>query len=68
MVVIGEKTGTIDSSLATLGNFYERKVSRRIDMFISFIEPVLTLIIGVVIMFIALSLITPLYSILRSMS
>jgi len=67
MVVVGEKTGTMDTTLATLADFYERKVDRKIDMLISMIEPVLTVIIGLVVIFIALSMITPLYSILRSM-
>jgi type IV pilus assembly protein PilC len=67
MVVVGEKTGAMDSTLATLADFYERKVDRRIDALISMIEPTLTVVIGVVVIFIALSMITPLYSILRSM-
>ncbi len=65
--MVGEKTGAMDSTLATLADFYERKVDRRIDILISMIEPILTVIIGVVVIFIALSMITPLYSILRSM-
>ena len=67
MVVVGEKTGTIDSTLATLANFYEQRVARRIDTLTSMIEPSLTVAIGLVVLFIALSMITPLYSILRSM-
>lgn len=67
MVVVGEKTGSMDSTLATLADFYTRKVDRRIDMLISMIEPALTVVIGVVVIFIALSMITPLYTILRSM-
>lgn len=67
MVVVGEKTGTMDTTLATLADFYEKKVDRRIDALISMIEPALTVVIGVVVIFIALSMITPLYSILRSM-
>jgi type IV pilus assembly protein PilC len=66
MVVVGEKSGAMDTTLTTLADFYERKVDRRIDILISMIEPILTLIIGVVVIFIALSMITPLYSILRS--
>jgi type IV pilus assembly protein PilC len=66
MVVVGEKTGTLDSTLATLADFYERRVNHRIDTLIAMIEPVLTLIVGLVVIFIALSMITPLYSILRS--
>jgi type IV pilus assembly protein PilC len=66
MVVVGEKTGTLDSTLATLADLYARRVDRKIDTLTSMIEPVLTLIVGLVVVFIALSMITPLYSILRS--
>ncbi|MHB8104641.1 MAG: type II secretion system F family protein [Dehalococcoidales bacterium] len=67
MAMVGEKTGTIDTTLGTLANFYEQEVDRKIDSLISMIEPTLTVIIGVVVIFIALSMITPLYSILKSM-
>lgn len=67
MVVVGEKTGSMDDTLATLADFYEKKIDRSIDNLISMIEPTLTLIVGAVVIFIALSMITPLYSILRSM-
>jgi type IV pilus assembly protein PilC len=67
MVVVGEKSGAMDATLDTLADFYEKKVNRRIDTIIAMIEPVLTVIVGLVVIFIALSMITPLYSILRSM-
>jgi type IV pilus assembly protein PilC len=67
MVVVGEKTGAMDTTLATLAEFYEKKVDRRIDALIAMIEPVLTVIVGLVVIFLALSMITPLYSILKSM-
>jgi len=67
MVVVGEKTGSMDSTLATLADYYEQRVDHRIEILTSMIEPILTLIIGIVVIFIALSMITPLYSILRSM-
>ena len=68
MVVVGEKTGTLDTTLATLADYYEQRVDRRIGTLISMIEPILTVAIGLVVVFIALSMITPLYSILRSMN
>jgi type IV pilus assembly protein PilC len=67
MVAVGEKTGTMDSTLATLGDYYEERVEQRINTLVSMIEPALTIVIGLVVAFIALSLITPLYSILRSL-
>jgi type IV pilus assembly protein PilC len=67
MMAVGEKTGAMDSTLATLADFYEKKVDRSVDMLITMIEPILTVMVGLVVVFIALSVITPLYSILRSM-
>ena len=67
MVVVGEKTGTLDSTLATIADFYEQKVDRRVSTLISMLEPILTVVIGLVVALIVLSIITPLYSILRSM-
>ncbi len=67
MIVVGEKTGNLDSTLATLADFYEQRVDQRIDTLISMIEPALTLGIGLVVAFIALSMITPMYSILQSL-
>jgi type IV pilus assembly protein PilC len=66
MVMVGEKTGTMDSTLATLAHYYEERVEQKINTLISIIEPLLTVVIGLVVAFLALSLITPLYSILRS--
>jgi len=66
MVAVGEKTGTMDTTLATLADYYEERVEQRINTLVAMIEPVLTVVIGLVVAFIALSLITPLYSILRS--
>jgi type II secretory pathway component PulF len=68
MVVVGEKTGALDNTLATLADYYEKKSDRTIDTLVSLIEPLLTLVVGAVVIFIALSMITPLYSILRSMN
>lgn len=67
MVVVGEKTGELDASLATLGDFYEERVDQKINSLIAMIEPVLTVAIGLMVVFIALSMITPLYTVLRSM-
>jgi type IV pilus assembly protein PilC len=67
MTAVGEKTGAMDNALATLADFYEKKIDRNIDFLISMIEPALTVLVGLAVLFIALSVITPLYTILRSM-
>ena len=67
MVVVGETTGNIDSTLATLADYYEQRVDQRISTLVSMIEPTLTIIIGLLLVFMALSIITPLYSIMGSL-
>lgn len=66
MITVGENTGTIDSALETMAAFYEGKVTRRLDALIAMIEPAMTAVIGAVVIFIALAMITPLYSVMRS--
>ena len=66
MVVVGEKTGNLESTLASLADFYEERVSQKIDTLTSMIEPALTVVIGLVVVFIALSMITPLFSLMGS--
>lgn len=67
MVIVGEKTGTLDSNLATMADFYEQRVDQRVHALISMIEPLLIVAVGLVVAFVAISMITPLYSILKSM-
>ena len=67
MIVMGEHTGTMDNTLATLADYYEKRVDQRVGILTSMLEPLVTVFVGLVVIFIALSMITPLYSVLRSM-
>jgi type IV pilus assembly protein PilC len=66
VIMVGEKTGVMDTTLGDLAVFYEREVDRKIDSLIAVFEPALIIIIGLVVLFLALSLISPMYSILGS--
>jgi type IV pilus assembly protein PilC len=68
MVVIGETTGTIDSTLATLADYYEQRVDQKVNALIGMIEPTLTIVIGLMIAFLATSIVMPMYSIMGSLS
>jgi type IV pilus assembly protein PilC len=68
MALVGEKTGTMDTTLATLADYYEQRVDRRIESLTGMLEPLLTFAVGLVIIFIALSIMTPLYSILKQIN
>jgi type IV pilus assembly protein PilC len=66
IVSVGEKTGAMDTSLGNLADFYEREVDRKIDSLIALIEPAMTIVVGLVVLFLATSLITPMYSVLQN--
>jgi type IV pilus assembly protein PilC len=67
MVVVGEATGTLDKTMATMAALYEQKVEQRVQALITMMEPALIVVVGIVVAFMAVSMITPLYSILKTM-
>lgn len=68
MVAVGEQTGTVDTVLATLADHYEAQADQRVQALISMIEPALTVVIGLGVAFLLISIVAPLYSILGSVS
>jgi type IV pilus assembly protein PilC len=67
MIAVGEQTGTLDSALDTLANYYEKQTNKKIQSLIALIEPSLTIAIGIGIAFVMYSMIIPIYSIMGSM-
>jgi type IV pilus assembly protein PilC len=67
MVEVGEETGTTDQILLTLAEFYEEEINNTTKNLSSIIEPVLMIIIGVVVGFFAISMLTPMYSLMEGM-
>ncbi|MBU0704952.1 MAG: type II secretion system F family protein [Chloroflexi bacterium] len=64
MVHVGEETGTLEENLATLASFYEEEVDRSTQLLASLVEPVLTIFIGGLVGFVAISMVMPMYSIM----
>lgn len=65
MVKVGEETGALSENLQTLARFYEEETDRAVTTLTSMIEPVLIVAIGGFIAFLAVSIISPMYSILK---
>lgn len=64
VVRIGEETGTLDEHLLTLAEFYEEEVDRSLDNLTSLLEPGMVIFVGVIVAFVAISVILPMYSLL----
>lgn len=67
MVAVGEKTGDLEGALESAADYYERSVDHRIGRLVSLIEPVMTIVVGLGVALIVMSLISPLYTVLRSL-
>ena len=66
MTAVGEKSGRLTSVLLHIAQYYEREIDARLKALASIIEPVMIVVLGIVVGFIALSIFTPLYSIYDS--
>ena len=63
MVAVGEKTGTLDSSLMNVVEFYQRDVDQNLDSFIKLLEPIFIILLGGVVAGLMIAVLMPLYSI-----
>ncbi|MEK7169611.1 MAG: type II secretion system F family protein [Patescibacteria group bacterium] len=61
LVAISERAGHIEEVLGTLSDFYMSEIDSSLKTLVSFLEPVMLLIIGFIIGMIALSIIIPIY-------
>lgn len=61
LIAVSEKAGHLDEILKTLADFYESEIDASLKILVSFIEPVMLMLIGVIIGAIALSIIVPIY-------
>jgi type IV pilus assembly protein PilC len=62
MTSVGEETGHLDTTLATVAQTYEIEADDRTSAAVGLIQPVITIVIGVVVAFIAISLVSAMYS------
>lgn len=68
MLAIGEETGNLETILDQLAEHFEAEVDDTMKNMSSIIEPMLLLTIGVVVGFLALALISPIYNISNSIN
>lgn len=64
MVRVGEETGTLDDHLESLAIFYEEQVDRAMGLIVRMMEPAMTIFVGLVVGFVAVSIIMPMYQLL----
>jgi type IV pilus assembly protein PilC len=61
MVEVGESTGALQEMLNSLAEFYDEEIETEVSRFITLVEPVLLVVMGVVIAVVVLALYMPLF-------
>jgi type IV pilus assembly protein PilC len=61
MIKVGESTGALDTALANVSYFYDRDVRESIARLQTMIEPILTVLLGLIMGWIMLSVLGPIY-------
>ena len=67
MLRVGENTGALDTALANVSYFYNRDVRESIEKVQSMIEPVMTVTIGLLLGWIMMAVLGPIYDIITKM-
>ncbi len=63
MTNVGEETGNLDSTLITVAESYEMEADDRTSSAIGMIQPVITVVIGIMVGFLAMTLVSAMYSV-----
>lgn len=66
MIGVGEKTGKLDETFLYLGDFFDDEVDNAAKNLSTVLEPIILLVIGSVVGFVALAIISPIYELAGS--
>lgn len=66
MTRVGEETGTLENNLDIVATFYEEEADRTADALMNLLQPALIGLIGLLVAFLAVAVILPMYQILGS--
>ena len=61
MVEVGESTGALQEMLNSLADFYDEEIETEVSRFITLVEPVLLVTMGIIIAIVVLALYMPLF-------
>ena len=68
MIRVGETTGTLDSQLESAAGYFERELDYRLKRFTDLFEPMVIVVMGVIVGFVAIALVTAMYGIFRQVN
>lgn len=68
LIAVGEKTGSLDDMLEQVVDFYDMEINYALKNLTAMIEPIITLVIGVGVLFLALAILLPVWNMSQVMT
>ena len=68
LVETGEKTGSLDKSLADISEYFDYQVSTTLKTLTALLEPIMLVVIGVMVGGMMISIIAPIYGLISQVS
>ena len=68
MLNVGEESGNMDDILAKTATFYDEEAEAAIQRMVNMLEPIMIVVLGIIVGFIVISIITPIYSLYGQIS
>ena len=65
MLEVGEETGRVDEMMQEVAEFYEREVAYDVDNMSKIIEPVLTVVMGLMVLILAMGIFMPMWDLVK---
>jgi type IV pilus assembly protein PilC len=66
MIRVGEETGTLDNSLEQIADFLTEEMDYKVRNMITLIEPTMVVAVGAMVGFVAISVVLPMYGLLKA--
>ncbi len=68
MVEIGENTGNLEENLLYLSTYYTEEVDNSLKNFVAIIEPLILIFMALLVGYVAIAIIIPIYSLSQNIS
>jgi type IV pilus assembly protein PilC len=65
MLLVGESTGTMDDQLESAAIYFDRELDYKLKRFTALFEPAVITLVGIIVGFVAIALISAMYGIYR---
>jgi len=61
MIAVGEKSGEMEEMLRRIGQIFDGEVDRVVTRFTSLLEPIMIVVMGVIVLFIVIAILLPIF-------